>query len=235
MLPNLSKRLLHMALFGILVGCASPPPEVNVAPYEAEIERLNQMVGEQQEQMDRLSASVEALQALSAPAKDKKLKAPGAAEEPKTGPATTALVKPDARPAKNSPRKDAMAELYMRGLQFYEAKEYGETLAVMNRFLKLAPTHVYADRAQYLLVDAYYQNAEYSMVLQESKDFEAKYPYSFRLPDVLYKRGLAYLKMGQKEYAASHFDQLVKRFPETELAAASKELLQQPAPDAAVQ
>lgn len=215
----------------ILFGCASPPPEVTVAPYEAEIERLNQQVSDQQEQMDRLAASVEALQALSVPAKKTAAKAKPEVIAAKSEPA--AQPAPKAPP--HSTPKDAMSELYLRGLRFYEAKEYADCLSVMTRFLKLAPTHVYADRAQYLLVDAHYQNGEYSMVLQESKDFEAKYPYSFRLPDVLYKRGLAYLKMGQKEYAASHFDQLVKRFPDTEIAAASKTLLEQPAEEAAVQ
>ncbi|MEZ4750633.1 MAG: outer membrane protein assembly factor BamD [Bdellovibrionota bacterium] len=235
MLPTLSKLSLHLGLALLLFACASPPPEVNVAPYEAEIERLNQVVSEQQEQMDRLSASVEALQALSTPAKAKASKAKTETSSPSADKTPPALPAPVASSEQKAPRKDAMAELYLRGLQFYEAKEYGECLSVMGRFLKLAPTHVYADRAQYLLVDSYYLNGEYSMVLQESKDFEAKYPYSFRLPDVLYKRGLAYLKMGQKEYAASHFDQLVKRFPDTELAAASKELLAEPPPEATVQ
>lgn len=203
-------------LLGTLWGCAAaPPPEVTIPPYEAEIERLNQTVLDQREELDRLSASVEALQVLSTSGRTKKNKA----KEPEVSVKAPTATKPAPTPTK---QRDPMATLYLRGLQSYEAKEYGDAIEVMTRFLKLAPTHVYADRAQFLKADAYYKNAEYAMVLQETKDFEAKYPYSFRLPDVLYKRGLAYSKMGQKEYAASHFDQLLKRFPDTEVAALSK-------------
>jgi TolA-binding protein len=102
---------------------------------------------------------------------------------------------------------------YYRGLQLATEKKYDDAIDSFRLFIEENPNHIYADRAQYLIADSYFRNKEYGMVVVATNLLETKFPYSLKLPEALYRRGLALIEMNQKSQAKLTFSQLVKNFP----------------------
>lgn len=222
MLKRLARRRTAawaaQAIAFLLVGCASaPPPQPQVAvwqPARDEWDVLRQENRDLKERVETLAASVEGLRAhldavehpekrrekIEKPAKSSKKAAPVSAREKSEG-ATVA------------DSSHAGMHTYYEGLRLLEAGEFEKAIRSLRVFIENHPEHVYADRAQYLLVEANLRNKEFGLALMESKDFEARYPGSFRLPDILLQRAIAYENMGQREAAAAHLHRLVEQYP----------------------
>lgn len=114
---------------------------------------------------------------------------------------------------------------YLQALELLEEKRYEQALQSLRSFVTENPTHVYADRAQYLIAETHFQNREYGLVIVATNLLEARYPHSFRLPEALYKRAIAYLSMNQAAPAKTTLQHLLQRYPKDPLAeTASKEL-----------
>jgi len=102
---------------------------------------------------------------------------------------------------------------YYRGLQLVSDKKYEDAIDSFRLFIKENPNHVYADRAQYLIADSYFKNKEYAMAIVAINLLETKFPYTLKLPEALYRRGLFLIEMNQKTQAKITLSQLIKKFP----------------------
>ena len=108
---------------------------------------------------------------------------------------------------------------YFKGLQLMSDKKYDEALQSFRSFVMQNPKHVYADRAQYLIADAHFQTKDYNLVVVATNLLEARYPYSIKLPEALYKRGLSFLELSQTEQARITLRNLIQKFPNDPLTA----------------
>lgn len=210
----------------LLVGCVSPPPPpqpVAWAPSQDEWEVMRQENRDLKERVETLAASVEGLRARAETSATPRVAKRKLTSSPPLAGASDEASEP--KPAE--PRSDGSTVAdsqhvgmhhYFEGLRRLEAGEYDKAVRSLRRFLSESPEHVYADRAQFLLVEANLRNKEYGLALLESRDFEARYPRSFRLPDVLWQRATAYGELGQRDAAVSHLKRLVEQFPGEEPA-----------------
>ncbi len=213
-------------LSAFLTGCMSTPP-APVNPLKGvneDVVILRQQLMEQRADIERLTAAVEALSSVKKEKPPKKL-------------AVTKLVPPreegseydeEAEGAEAAPVKKPVAEVenrvgdskhenmhyYYRGWQQLSQGHYERAIENLREFLKANPDHVYADRAQFLIADSHFRNKEYGLAVIASNQLESRFPSSVRLPEALYKRGLAYRQMGQEADATRTFRDLIKRFPD---------------------
>jgi len=103
--------------------------------------------------------------------------------------------------------------LYYLGLQSLEGGQYDASIKSFQDFLAMSPDHVYADRAQFLIAKAQFMNQEFHLSVLSVNALETQYPYSFRIPEALYHRALAYQKIGQTEKAKAGLQEWLHRFP----------------------
>lgn len=106
-----------------------------------------------------------------------------------------------------------MIHYYYEGQKHFEAGRYEEAIKNFKKFVDENPTHVYADRAQFYVFDSYFKGKEYGLAILAASLIETRHPYSFRMQETLYKKGLALVAMNQRESARTTFENLIKRYP----------------------
>lgn len=113
---------------------------------------------------------------------------------------------------------------YYTGLDRMKSKEYEKAIRAFQEFLQTSPNHVYADRAQYLIAEAYLKSEQYPLALTATEAFESRYPYSFRLSDVYLSRAISFQKLGEEVKSKNLITELKKRFPDSEAEKAAQDL-----------
>jgi TolA-binding protein len=108
---------------------------------------------------------------------------------------------------------DEAMHWYYEGLRYQRRNLYEDSIKALDKFLKSAPEHVYADRAQYLVAYDYLRNKEYGLAIVQTNKLESKYPNSFKLPEALMARALAYQGLGQITEAKATLQDLLRRYP----------------------
>jgi TolA-binding protein len=150
-------------------------------------------------------------------------------EEPataaRTAPLATAPAE-DAGVAIADSRHESL-HLYFDATRLLEEKKYEEAVVPLNEFLRINPSHVYADHAQFLIAKSYFLNKEYELSVVAAKQLETLYPYSLKIPESLYVRGLSYLYLNQTAPARQTLENLRERYPSGPFSdAAAKKLTQ---------
>ncbi len=113
---------------------------------------------------------------------------------------------------------DAKTPPSLEATRAYSTKDYDRAVVALRKFLEVAPEHVYADRAQYWLVQSHFSNQEYSQALIEANKMVAKYPHSFRLAQVMVLKANALIALGQRAEGRSMLREFLKRFPNHDLS-----------------
>lgn len=108
---------------------------------------------------------------------------------------------------------DESMHWYYEGVQYQKEQKYDDSVRAFREFLKVAPEHVYADRAQFLIADSYFRNHEFNLAVINTNLLESKYPASFKLPEALLTRAVSYLKLGQSDDARLTLKEILSRFP----------------------
>jgi|GEM_PF-1621223 len=227
----------HFAVFFVVCGCAttkvaqvtldkaaSQPDEKWVA--------LNEKIKEQEAEIERLHALIDVLE--SEPSQEAaspiappdlpvvKLK-PESEKFPDRKEFTLSnTVVSDATVADSS--HESM-HFYYEGLTSLETSHFDEAQRAFTRFLQESPSHVYADRAEYLVAKSYFESKEFGLAVLATNQLESRYPYSFRAPDALYYRALSYVNLGHKARAEATFQDLLKKYPWHRLAESASQKL----------
>ncbi len=186
---------LLLGLFLVLTGCASthriakPELEIKEDRLFGVVERLNQ----HEREIRQLQAEIDALNHLKEVAEEKVQKMEAAVAAAKLSPLDLATQK-------------------------LEQGNYREAIRLAREFLNEKPKDPAADRAQWILMESHFQNQEYNLVIVDTNLLETRYPQSTRLPEALYRRGVALAELGQKERSQEAMQSLVKRFPKSALS-----------------
>ena len=162
---------------------------------------LTSLIGKLQAQMTDLSNAVKVIQTPSAPPPSSSGGGPppGAASLESCVPATQLYA--DA----NRDRGSGKLDLALREYSDY-LRCYGDT--------NLAPN------AQYYIASIHYSQGEYDTALKEFDTVLEKYPEKTnnKIPDALYYKGMALVKLGRRTQGAEEFLELLKRYPNHDLA-----------------
>ena len=123
--------------------------------------------------------------------------------------------------------QDEGMHLYHSGLKFREQGQWESAAQLFNEFVNQNPDHVYADRAQFLLLSSHFKLEEFGLVLVDSQFFENRFPESSKLPEVLYLSALAHIHLGDQAKGISGLKTLVSGFPRSAIVTqAQQELIQ---------
>jgi TolA-binding protein len=228
------RKSLVVICFLSLARCASVPkkPKVVVNPLEDRIAVLEISLRDQSQEISRLRGVINSLTPKKTTTAAQ-VSAPETNQEPIKNLPTTKL-KPE-----NSDEIRAVSPLmedaetivdssqdtmhtYYRGLQFLNDKKYEEAIEAFRSFINESPKHVYADRAQFLIADSHFKNKDYGMVVVATNLLETKFPYSLKIPEALYRRGISFAEMNQMAQAKLTFGNLMKNFPKDPMADAAR-------------
>ncbi len=134
-----------------------------------------------------------------------KVEGPAAAAE-----GTTAEQKNDVEAAYN-----ACYKLFKEG-QYVKARE--EFL----KFLKQYPKTAYSDNAQFWIGETYYVEEKYERAIVEYEKVVKDHPSGDKVPYALLKQGMAFQKLGDKASAKIVYQQIIKKYPQTNQARVAK-------------
>ena len=115
--------------------------------------------------------------------------------------------------------------LYFEGMKLKENGEYDDAVKKFSRFVTDYPDHVYADRAQYLILDSHLKSKEYGLVLLDSLVFENRFSESSKIPQVLFAKAMAYLNLGDQEKGSRALKSIIENFPTNPISQDAKEKL----------
>lgn len=116
---------------------------------------------------------------------------------------------------------------YYQGLAEIDAKRHDQAARAFSEFLVRSPNHVYADRAQYWIGEAYFRAGENGLSLVADNAFMQRYPNSFRFPEVMYRAALTHLRMGRRGTAEEVLREVLRENPSGNLnKLATKKLME---------
>lgn len=112
--------------------------------------------------------------------------------------------------------------LYSNGYRDYSTKKYDLAMQEFNDYLRYFPTTLFASNAQYYIGDIYYKNENYEKALQAFDAVLERFSDGNKTPDAHYMKALSLLKLGRNDAAATEFRDIIKRYPDQEVAAMSR-------------
>jgi tol-pal system protein YbgF len=104
-------------------------------------------------------------------------------------------------------------KLYHDAYQEYAANKFKEAADTFLEFVKMYPTHPYANNALYWTGESYYSLGDYERAAQYFKEVVEKYPKGSKVPDALLKLGYTYAELDQKKTARDYLFKLMMNFP----------------------
>ena len=142
---------------------------------------------------------------------------------PSTAPPAAGQVPTSPAEGKREPVTPAVQALYDRGYTLYHQKHYVDAEASFQRFLKAEPNSELADNAQYWIGECRYSRGDMRGALAAFRETVARYPAGNKTADALLKAGMSLENLGDKEAARNTYQEVLKRYPGTAVAAVAEE------------
>ncbi len=113
---------------------------------------------------------------------------------------------------------------YEEAFRLYRTGEYEAAIDRFRGFLQTHPSSDYADNAQFWLAECYFKLSDYEQAVLAFQEVVQKYPEGNKVPDALYRQGMAFLEIGKstgdegkyRPAAQQVFERLVTRHPDSE-------------------
>lgn len=109
-------------------------------------------------------------------------------------------------------------QLFESALKDKTGGNFALSLQQFQEFLKAYPTTDLAASAQFYIGEIYYQQNEYDNAVIAFDQVLERFPDNPKTPDATYMKGVALLKSGQKGLARKMFEDVVRKFPNSEVA-----------------
>ena len=125
-------------------------------------------------------------------------------------------------------RKAASSEVrkrYKMALQNFQSRHYHAAIQELQDLYNNYPQHRLASNFIYWIGESYYALGKYDEAIQAFNKV-LNFKRSPKLDDALLMAGLSYLRKGQPEMASKKFQELLKRFPNSEYAGKARRYLQ---------
>ncbi len=104
-------------------------------------------------------------------------------------------------------------KLYHQAFNEYTNHKFHEAAKQFLEFVKLYPTHLYANNALYWAGESFYSLGNYEMAAYYFKEVLTKYPKGNKVPAALLKLGYTYAALGKKKVAREYLFQLMDQYP----------------------
>jgi tol-pal system protein YbgF len=198
-------------------------------PVDADIKRLTGRVEALSADLKRLAARVDEISQEAA----KRARQPPPAPQPappRTSPAPTV----------SPPPTDPVArDIYQAAYLDFSKGNYQLAIAGFRELVRRFPESDLADKAQYLIGEAYFSEASrhatkgesdraektFEQAVQEFRKVIVNYPRGEKAPTALYKEALALLELKRQSLARARLQYLLDNFPQSEEAPLARERL----------
>jgi tol-pal system protein YbgF len=131
-------------------------------------------------------------------------------------------------PAPSGPPAGMSAEtLYTNGFRDYVGGKYDLAMQEFTDYLRYFPSTTFASNAQYYIGDIYYRRQDYANAQQAFDAVLERYADGNKTPDALYMKGQSLMQLGKNDAAAAEFRDVIRRFPDTDIAAKAKARLKE--------
>jgi tol-pal system protein YbgF len=134
-----------------------------------------------------------------------------------------AISRPGGSGGPGDPGREVKA--YEEAFRLYRAGDYPVAIDRFRSFLQTYPSSASADNAAFWLGECYFKVADYERAVLAFEDVVKKYPNEGKVPDALYRQGMALLELGAKsggdQYrsaAREIFERIVREHPDSERA-----------------
>ena len=123
---------------------------------------------------------------------------------------------------------------YEEGFRLYRTERYADAIARFNEFLQNFPSSEYADNALIWLGECYLKQGDPASAAVAFEDVVKKYPEGNKVPDALYRQGIALLEIGTKSgkegtfrpAARQIFQKIVEQYPDSDRAPEARRQLE---------
>jgi tol-pal system protein YbgF len=147
---------------------------------------------------------------------------------PQPPPGSTDTTSPQGQAAQSGPPPGLSAEtLYTNAYRDYSTNKRDLALSEFNDYLKYFPSTQFASNAQYYIGDIYYRQPDYAKALEAFDAVLERYPDGNKTPDAHYMKGASLLGLGRNDAAAGEFRDVIRRYPDTDLAAKAQARLKE--------
>jgi tol-pal system protein YbgF len=201
-------------------GAARPPARVAAAPPAPPVHPA----GADHGTIDEMDIDVPSRPSQSFPPPQPSPRAQTSSAAPP--PATTTPAQAPASPVldgKREPVTPAVQALYDRGYTLYHQKHFVDAEASFQRFLQAEPNSELADNAQYWIGECRYSRGDMRGALAAFRETVSRYPAGNKTADALLKSGMSLENLGDKESARNTYQEVLRRYPGTAVAAVAEE------------
>jgi tol-pal system protein YbgF len=191
-------------------------------PAGARLADLGEEVSQLREEVAQLRGSVEEAQHAA----ERAMQEARLAREQPTTVAPAPVPSGSTRGATGGATGTAREEIaaYEEAFRLYRAGDYDSAIDRFKAFLQTHPSSDYADNAQFWLAECYYKLGDYEQAVLGFEEVVQKYPEGNKVPDALYRQGMALLEIGKstgqeakyRPAAQQIFERLVKNHPDSE-------------------
>jgi tol-pal system protein YbgF len=129
---------------------------------------------------------------------------------------------------KGSGAAGAQKSLYDSGMEKFKAGLYADALQDFKGYLAQNPDPVLSGDAYFYMGESLYALNRYDDAILSYDTVVKKFKGSTKVAESLYKEGLAFIKMGDKETGELIWKQLIKDHPDSEPAQKAKKSLKNP-------
>jgi tol-pal system protein YbgF len=146
---------------------------------------------------------------------------------PPGSPASGDGVNPAAQVPAGPPAGVSAETLYTNGYRDYVGGKYDIGMQEFTDYLRYFPTTAFASNAQYYIGDIYYRRQDYANAQQAFDAVLERYADGNKTPDALYMKGQSLIGLGKNDAAAAEFRDVIRRFPDSDIAAKAKARLKE--------
>jgi len=149
------------------------------------------------------------------------------------GPVTPPVVPPVvyAPPAAASGDNSATAAeeqaAYLKAFDFLKAGKYDNAIVAFRGMLEKWPQGNFADNGWYWLGESQYVKRQYKPALESYTALVTRFPASPKVPDALFKSGLAQVELQQADQAKASWRRVIKDYPNSNAAGLARQRLTQ--------
>lgn len=119
------------------------------------------------------------------------------------------------------PKNDVEAA-YNACYRLFKEGQYVKAREEFVKFLKQHPKTAYSDNAQFWIGETWYVEDKFERAIVEYQKVVKDYPNGDKVPYALLKQGMAFQKLGDKASARIVYNQVIKKYPQTNQARVAK-------------
>jgi tol-pal system protein YbgF len=119
-------------------------------------------------------------------------------------------------------QKNDVEAAYNACYKLFKDGQYARAREEFLKFLKQYPKTAYSDNAQFWIGETYYVEEKYERAIVEYEKVVKDHPSGDKVPYALLKQGMAFQKLGDKASAKIVYQQIIKKYPQTNQARVAK-------------